>query len=186
MTVNDEQSLREIVRGLEAAWNSGDSVTWAGFFAEDADFIHILGGHFNGRTAIERGHRAIFDTIYKGSTNKYTVKKARFIGPRHCSCFRIGGVEGVAGGVTSGVACTSDSGYPKNARWLENRSLPEHHDYVRNCFPREQSIGCEHYKRIERCDCRTPSDQRNGVLRSHVGAPGRSFAVFRPRCITRW
>lgn len=80
MTVNDEQSLRDIVSGLEAAWNSSDSVAWAGFFAEDADFIHILGGHFNGRTAIERGHRAIFDTIYKGSTNKYTVKKVRFIG----------------------------------------------------------------------------------------------------------
>ena len=81
MTVNDEQNLRDIVSGLEAAWNGGDSVAWAGFFAEDADFIHILGGHFNGRTAIERGHRAIFDTIYKGSTNKFTVKKVRFIGP---------------------------------------------------------------------------------------------------------
>ena len=80
MTTNDEQSLRDLVGGLEAPWNSGDSLTWAGFFAEDADFIHILGGHFNGRTAIERGHRAIFDTIYKGSTNKYTVHKVRFIG----------------------------------------------------------------------------------------------------------
>lgn len=81
MTVNDEGSLRDIVSGLESAWNRGDSVTWAGFFAEDADFIHILGGHFNGRSAIERGHRAIFDTIYKGSTNKFTVNRVRFIGP---------------------------------------------------------------------------------------------------------
>jgi uncharacterized protein (TIGR02246 family) len=48
-------------------------------FAEGADFIHILGGHFNGRTPIERGHRAIFDTIYKDSTNKFTVNKVRFI-----------------------------------------------------------------------------------------------------------
>ena len=79
MTANDEQSLREIVKGLEAAWNSGNSVAWAEFFAEDADFIHILGGHFNGRTPIERGHRAIFDTIYKDSTNKFTVNKVRFL-----------------------------------------------------------------------------------------------------------
>ena len=76
---NDEQNLRDIVRGLEAAWNSGDSVAWAEFFAEDADFIHILGGYFNGRTTIERGHRAIFDTTYKGSSNKFTVNKVRFI-----------------------------------------------------------------------------------------------------------
>lgn len=80
MTINhDEQNLRDIVRGLEAAWNSGDSRAWAEFFAEDADFIHILGGYFNGRTTIERGHRAIFDTIYKGSTNKFTVIKVRFV-----------------------------------------------------------------------------------------------------------
>lgn len=80
MTVHDEESLRSIVRGLEAAWNNADSVAWAEFFAEDADFIHILGGHFNGRATIERGHRAIFDTIYKGSTNKFTVNKLRFVG----------------------------------------------------------------------------------------------------------
>ena len=80
MTVdNDEQNLRDIVKGLEAAWNRGDSLAWADFFAEDADFIHILGGYFNGRTTIEQGHRAIFDSIYKGSTNKFTVNKLRFL-----------------------------------------------------------------------------------------------------------
>jgi uncharacterized protein (TIGR02246 family) len=77
MALNDEQNLREVVKGLEAAWNKGDSVAWSAFFAEDADFINIRGGLFNGRTAIERGHRAIFDTIYKGSTNKFTVNKVR-------------------------------------------------------------------------------------------------------------
>lgn len=81
MVSNDEQNLRDIVSGLEAAWNKSDSVAWAEFFAEDADFIHILGGYFNGRTTIERGHRAIFETIYKGSTNKFTVNRVRFISP---------------------------------------------------------------------------------------------------------
>lgn len=80
MTIHDEQDLRDIVGKLESAWNRGDSVAWAELFAEDADFIHILGGYFNGRTTIEQGHRRIFDTIYKGSTNKFTVKKVRFIG----------------------------------------------------------------------------------------------------------
>ena len=79
MTLNDERDLRDIVTGLETAWNRGDSIAWSEFFAEDADFIHILGGYFNGRATIERGHRAIFDTIYKGSTNKFTVNKVRFI-----------------------------------------------------------------------------------------------------------
>ena len=89
MLLNDEQNLRDIVRGLEAAWNRGDSLAWSEFFAEDADFIHILGGYFNGRTTIERGHRAIFDTIYKGSTNKFTVNRVRFISPDAAMVFLI-------------------------------------------------------------------------------------------------
>jgi uncharacterized protein (TIGR02246 family) len=79
---NEEQALHQIVEQLESAWNRGDSVAWADLFAEDADFIHILGGRFIGRSAIERGHRIIFDTIYKGSTNKFVVEKVRFVGDR--------------------------------------------------------------------------------------------------------
>ena len=86
----DEQNLRDIVKGLESAWNSGDSVAWAQFFAEDADFIHILGGHFSGRNTIERGHRAIFDTIYKGSTNKLTVNKVRLVSADVALVFLVG------------------------------------------------------------------------------------------------
>ena len=77
---NDEQALRDIVAQLEAAWNRADSVAWANHFAEDADFVHVFGGHFNGKVAIEAGHRRIFDTIYKDSTNKFEVEKIRFAG----------------------------------------------------------------------------------------------------------
>ena len=77
----EERPLYEIVENLENAWNAGDSVAWTAQFANEADFIHILGGHFIGHTPIERGHRAIFDTIYKGSRNKFTVQKVRFVRP---------------------------------------------------------------------------------------------------------
>lgn len=77
---NDEQALRDIVAQLEAAWNKGDSLAWANLFSEDADFVHVLGGHFSGKAAIEAGHRTIFDTIYKDSTNKFEVEKIRFAG----------------------------------------------------------------------------------------------------------
>jgi uncharacterized protein (TIGR02246 family) len=75
----DEHSLHELVKKLETAWNASDSVTWAAQFADDADFIHILGGHFHGREAVERGHRQIFDTIYKGSHNTFQVERIRFV-----------------------------------------------------------------------------------------------------------
>lgn len=78
---SEGRPLQEVVEKLETAWNNGDSITWASQFADDADFIHILGGHFHGRTEIERGHRMIFDTIYKGSRNKFTVEKVRLVRP---------------------------------------------------------------------------------------------------------
>ncbi len=76
---NDEKSLHEMVYQLEAAWNAADGQAFAEAFAEDAGFIHLLGGYYTGRTAIEAGHRMIFGTIYKGSTVRYSVEKIRFV-----------------------------------------------------------------------------------------------------------
>ena len=78
---SDERALHQLVYQLEAAWNAGDGSGFAEAFAEEADFIHILGGYYSGRAAIEAGHRMIFGTIYKGSTVRYSVEKIRFIRP---------------------------------------------------------------------------------------------------------
>ena len=78
---SDERALHQLVYQLEAAWNAGDGAGFAEAFAEEADFIHILGGYYNGRAAIEAGHRMIFGTIYKGSTVRYSVEKIRFVRP---------------------------------------------------------------------------------------------------------
>ena len=77
----DERALHSMVYQLEAAWNSADGAAFAALFAEDADFIHILGGYYAGRPAIESGHRMIFGTIYKGSTVRYSVEKIKFLRP---------------------------------------------------------------------------------------------------------
>jgi len=78
---SDEKALHEMVYHLEAAWNAADGQSFAEAFAEDADFIHILGGYYTGRAAIEAGHRMIFGTIYKGSTVRYSVERIRFLRP---------------------------------------------------------------------------------------------------------
>ena len=77
----DEQALSDIVKKLEDAWNAGDSAAFTSYFTHDATFIHIFGGQLDGHTAIEAAHRQIFDTIYKGSRNRYTVQRIRFIRP---------------------------------------------------------------------------------------------------------
>ncbi len=78
---SEERELHGMVYQLEAAWNAADSGSFASLFVEDADFIHILGGYYIGRAAIETGHRMIFGTIYKGSTVRYSVEKIKFLRP---------------------------------------------------------------------------------------------------------
>ncbi len=75
-----ENELRGLVAHLETSWNRYDSQAFASIFAEDADFIHILGAHYVGREAIDKGHRVIWDTIYKNSVNQWRVEKIRTLG----------------------------------------------------------------------------------------------------------
>ena len=75
----DEQAIRNIITQLENAWNSSDSKAWAAHFAEDTTFIHIYGGQLDGPYAIEGSHRVIFDTIYKDSQAKMTVRSIRML-----------------------------------------------------------------------------------------------------------
>jgi uncharacterized protein (TIGR02246 family) len=77
----DRAALERIVGHLEAAWNAMDGSALAAPFAHDADFVNIRGEHFRGRPAIAAGHAAIFQTIYAGSTNHYTVEGARLLRP---------------------------------------------------------------------------------------------------------
>jgi len=56
-----------------------DGSGFAAPFAVDADFVNIRGEHFRGQAAIAAGHTAIFQTIYAGSTNRYTVEGARLL-----------------------------------------------------------------------------------------------------------
>ena len=103
---------RGIVEQLETAWDSFDSVAFAVPFAQDADFIHILGGHFVGRVSIEKGHRAIFDTrVYKGSKLKFAVEKIRFAGPDVAIIF--------ASGIPNDLA----SGHPRKSMPCATRLL---------------------------------------------------------------
>ena len=64
-------------------------MAWTALFAEDADFIHVLGGHFHGRVDIEHGHRTIFDTIYKGSRNNFKVEGFASCGRMWRSCLSV-------------------------------------------------------------------------------------------------
>jgi len=67
----------ELIGRLERAWNEADGRAFGEPFAPDADFVDIRGEHHRGRGAISAGHRAIFDSIYAGSSVDYELTGAR-------------------------------------------------------------------------------------------------------------
>ena len=77
----DRAALEKIVGQLEAAWNAMDGAAFAAPFADDADFVNIRGEHHRGKAAITAGHKAIFKSIYAGSSVALTFEAARLLGP---------------------------------------------------------------------------------------------------------
>ena len=78
----DPTSIAEsIVKALEDAWNGGDGAAFGAPFAPEADFVTIRGELHSGE-AIAAGHQHIFETVYRGSTIRYSVLQARELDDR--------------------------------------------------------------------------------------------------------
>ncbi|MFE0019579.1 SgcJ/EcaC family oxidoreductase [Amycolatopsis sp. NPDC059021] len=73
-------TAEEIITGLERAWNAGDGAAWGAYFAEDADFVDVVGRVQRGRKVIAEEHQKIFDTIYRGSRLEIRQLDVRPIG----------------------------------------------------------------------------------------------------------
>ena len=71
-----------VIKRLEDAWNAADGAGFSAAFASDADFVDIRGTLHSGSEAIAAGHQQIFDSIYAGSTVRYTVLQARELDSR--------------------------------------------------------------------------------------------------------
>ena len=56
MKMNADEEVREVVRGWQQAWNSGDMPAAGRLFCEDADFVNVRGTHWHTRAEIEREH----------------------------------------------------------------------------------------------------------------------------------
>ena len=81
LPASERTAVEAIVGHLEAAWNAMDPEAFASPFAEDADFVNIVGEHHRGRAAIVAGHRAIFRDFYADSTTRLTLLAARLLRP---------------------------------------------------------------------------------------------------------
>ena len=79
---DDERAIRAVIARCEAAWNAERQQRFCRRrWPTNVDFISVLGDRYNGREIVERGHRHIFDTIYKDSRVAYTIETLRFVRP---------------------------------------------------------------------------------------------------------
>jgi uncharacterized protein (TIGR02246 family) len=76
-STNVDQGLVAVAASLSDAWNAADSRAFASAFTADADFVNIYAMRAVGRDEIAGLHQMIFDTVYRGSDNRFTVDKIR-------------------------------------------------------------------------------------------------------------
>lgn len=63
-----QAEIFSIVKALTDSWNSHDMKTYAAQFADNADFVNVLGMHSRGRAEIEARHVEIHRTIFRNSS----------------------------------------------------------------------------------------------------------------------
>ncbi|QIN28899.1 SgcJ/EcaC family oxidoreductase [Brevibacterium luteolum] len=72
----------DVVGRWEAAWNSADAEALASLFADDADFVNVVGLWWHNRTRIREAHAYGFATIFPGSTIVVGPPRVRMLGER--------------------------------------------------------------------------------------------------------
>ena len=77
----DEAGVGAVVRGFEEAWNRHDMDAFARLFAEDADFVNVIGMRWIGRPAIKEAHQTTHATVFKNSHLKIGETSVRFLKP---------------------------------------------------------------------------------------------------------
>lgn len=80
MNINPAEIATRLANHLETAWNAADGENFGAVFTNDASFVDIRGDHHQSRTAIGKGHQAIFDGIYRGSKVHFEITSASVLG----------------------------------------------------------------------------------------------------------
>ena len=79
--VADEAGVRAVASGLTEAWNRHDMKAFAALFAEDADFVNVIGLWWRGRSEIQKEHEALHATRMKDSQLAVVETSIRFLRP---------------------------------------------------------------------------------------------------------
>lgn len=70
----------DVIAGWERAWNAGDADALAALFAEDAEFVNVVGLWWHDRGSIRQAHAYGFSTIFTGSVITMGAPRVRMLG----------------------------------------------------------------------------------------------------------
>lgn len=73
-------SPEAVVNGWEDAWNRADADDLAALFAEDADFVNVVGLWWHDRASIREAHEFGFTRIFPNSQISMGKPRTRFVG----------------------------------------------------------------------------------------------------------
>jgi len=74
------ESPADIVTRWQEAWNAADAAALAALFAEDAEFVNVVGLWWHDRASIRDAHEFGFRTIFPGSTMAMGEPRVRYLG----------------------------------------------------------------------------------------------------------
>jgi uncharacterized protein (TIGR02246 family) len=78
MTGNADRQVREVLKGVYAAWEANDAGAFATLYAETATAT-LPGAYLSRKQAIRDTMAALFTGELKGSTASYEVRQIRFV-----------------------------------------------------------------------------------------------------------
>ena len=75
-------NVKRVVASLAESWNRHDMAAFAAAFCDDADFVNVIGMHWQGRQEIEAKHTVTHRTIFRNSALQIVEQSVRFLNPR--------------------------------------------------------------------------------------------------------
>lgn len=81
LTPADEQAIRVVVRDYRASWNRHDIAAMADLFAEEAQWVNIVGWYWPTKRAVVAGHEAIHRSFFQATDIELAEVDIRSIAP---------------------------------------------------------------------------------------------------------
>ena len=65
LSADDDKAIRQVIRGVEEAWNAHDMDAYARLLRPDVEWVNVVGMHWRGRDDVMLAHVAFHKTTFK-------------------------------------------------------------------------------------------------------------------------